>query len=156
MSNTATDARAIGDDVAEFSGGRPNRASLIFGRSMLRFNDCLFRLGDIGLGPCREQNQSAWQAEAPAPHYRLHTGQIGYLSALPDGRITVKAIYGSGVDSLLLFDPGTSTFQPVAHPEGRRINFAWRRPDGSLWVATSSPCRLEIYDGKTLDRKSVV
>src|ERR1017187_3777033 len=66
-SNTATDARAIGDDVAEFSGGRPNRASLVFGRSMLRFNDCLFRLGDIGLVPCREQNQSAWQAEAPAP-----------------------------------------------------------------------------------------
>src|ERR1039458_7931822 len=69
MSNTATDARAIGDDVAEFSGGRPNRASLVFGRSMLRFNDCLFRLGDIGLGPCREQHQSAWQAEAPAPPF---------------------------------------------------------------------------------------
>src|ERR1017187_1128190 len=57
-SNTATDARAIGDDVAEFSGGRPNRASLVFGRSMLRFNDCLFRLGDIGLGPCRKKIQS--------------------------------------------------------------------------------------------------
>src|ERR1017187_10046402 len=69
-SNTATDARAIGDDVAEFSGGRPNRASLVFGRSMLRLNDCLFRLGDIGLGPCREQNQSAWQAEAPAPPWK--------------------------------------------------------------------------------------
>src|ERR1035437_9572329 len=37
---------------------------------MLRFNDCLFRLGDIGLGPCREQNQSAWQAEAPAPPWK--------------------------------------------------------------------------------------
>ena len=28
---------------------------------MPRFNDRLFRLGDIGLGPCREQDQSASQ-----------------------------------------------------------------------------------------------
>src|ERR1017187_4718377 len=47
-SNTATDARAIGDDVAEFSGGRPCRAGLVVGRSMLSINGCPFRLGALG------------------------------------------------------------------------------------------------------------
>src|ERR1017187_2718840 len=37
---------------------------------MLSINCRLFRSGDIGLGPCREQNQSAWQAEAPAPPWK--------------------------------------------------------------------------------------
>jgi signal transduction histidine kinase/CheY-like chemotaxis protein len=106
------------------------------------------RLWFAGTENLIEFDGSAWRLHPLPPHYRLHTGQTEYLSALPDGRITVKALYGSGVDTLLLFDPGAGTFQPVAHPEGRRINLAWRRPDGSLWVATSSPCRLEIYDGK--------
>src|ERR1035437_7766335 len=53
------------------SGGRPNRGVDLFCcRSMLSINCRLFRLGDIGLGPCREQNQSAWQAEAPAPPWK--------------------------------------------------------------------------------------
>src|ERR1035437_511332 len=53
------------------SGGRPNRGVGLFCcRSMLSINCRLFRLGDIGLGPCREQNQSAWQAEAPAPPWK--------------------------------------------------------------------------------------
>src|SRR5438270_3459954 len=44
--------------VRRVSGGRPNRGVGLFcARSIRRFNDCLFRLGDIGFGPCREQGQ---------------------------------------------------------------------------------------------------
>src|ERR1035437_6098491 len=55
---------------------------------MLSINCRLFRLGDIGLGPCREQNQSAWQAEAPAPawkdaHQQAATDVVGVRIRYP-------------------------------------------------------------------------
>ena len=107
------------------------------------------RLWFAGTQNLIEFDGAAWRLHPLPRGYRLHTGATEYLSALPDGRITVKAFLGRLGHRLLVFDPKTGGFEPVTHPEGRTINLAWRRPDSSLWVATSSPCQLEIYDGKT-------
>src|ERR1017187_9824717 len=67
QTSTAQKARI---SVRRVWGARRNRGvDLSCCRSMLSINCRLFRLGDIGLGPCREQNQGAGQAEAPAPPF---------------------------------------------------------------------------------------
>jgi len=95
-----------------------------------------------------EFDGSAWRLHPLPAGYRLHTGPTEYLTALPDGRITVKG-FGPKGHVLLLYDPAKGSFEPVVTPAGRRIELAWRRADGSLWVATNAPCQLEVYDGKT-------
>jgi signal transduction histidine kinase/CheY-like chemotaxis protein/sugar lactone lactonase YvrE len=107
------------------------------------------RLWFAGTENLIEFDGSAWRLHPLPAGYSLHAGPTEYLSALPDGRITVKAIQRSFGHRLLLYDPKTGLFTHVTHPQGRTINLAWRRADGSLWVATSSPCRLEIYDGRS-------
>jgi len=107
------------------------------------------RLWFAGTQHLIEFDGAQWKLHPLPAGHRLHTGATDFLSALPDGRITVKTLYSVGGHKLFLFQPETSVFAPVTHPEGRTINLGWRRRDGSLWVATGSPCQLEIFDGKT-------
>jgi len=89
--------------------------------------------------------------------YSLPEGYSTYLwepyglCYLKNGKIAIRTINSV----LLTFDPETGEFQPVAHPEGRRISWIFPRSDRTIWVQAESPestrehfiYRLDIYDG---------
>jgi signal transduction histidine kinase/ActR/RegA family two-component response regulator len=88
-----------------------------------------------------------WRIQPLPRNYRMHPLHTDYLTALPGGRIAMKVLDGANADRLLAFDPESGAFETVSHPDGRRIDLAWRRRDGTLWVEVRNPCQLEIYDG---------
>jgi signal transduction histidine kinase/FixJ family two-component response regulator len=96
-----------------------------------------------------ELDGATWRIHPLPKDHRTHTALTENLTALPDGRIVVKGFQAETLNRLLVFDPKTRAWSYATHPEGREIGRVWRRRDGTLWVRTSAPCRLEILDGRT-------
>lgn len=93
----------------------------------------------------------------PEPYINI---LVGYSSMhpLPNGKIALQCHNSYQYPHLLLFDPGTESFETVPHPDGRFIRQLFPKSGGNLWVQTSDDGeggfrkpgeqRIEMFDGE--------
>jgi signal transduction histidine kinase/CheY-like chemotaxis protein len=94
-----------------------------------------------------ELDGADWHVYPLPPEYRIQTAHVYSLTALPDGRIAFKTGTSVSTNRLMAFDPNSSRFSLIDVPGGGSINVVARRQDGTLWVETLNPCRLQVFDG---------
>jgi ligand-binding sensor domain-containing protein len=89
-----------------------------------------------------------WRSYRLPEGMRTHTVQTESILVMPDGRILVKVLKGDVFEMVLILNPVTGQFRPLATPDDRQIALIAPRRDGTFWVCTK-PRRLYIFDGQT-------
>jgi hypothetical protein len=93
-----------------------------------------------------ELDGDTWRVHPLPPDTQTVPNQTSSLARLPDGRLAMTANRPGG-HFLLAFDPLRRTFAPLAHPAGLELLQLWRGRDDRIFVRTTRPCRLEVWDG---------
>jgi signal transduction histidine kinase/CheY-like chemotaxis protein/streptogramin lyase len=96
-----------------------------------------------------ELDGDTWRIHPLPDDVRTQTGQTASLAMLDDGRVAFTALEGLKVQRVMAYDPRTRTFSIVRHPEGRSLMYIWAKRGGNVWVHTMSPCRIDVWDGRT-------
>lgn len=89
----------------------------------------------------------AWRSYRLPEGMRTHTVQTDSIWEMPDGRVMVKVIRNEVTEMILILDPVTGRFQPLASPDQGQIGLVVARGDGTYWVWTK-PSSMYIFDGK--------
>jgi signal transduction histidine kinase/ligand-binding sensor domain-containing protein len=90
----------------------------------------------------------AWRSYQLPEGLRTHSVQTESILVMPDGRILVKVLKADVTELVLILDPGTGQFLPLAPPGESEIGLMAARRDGTFWVWIK-PRGMYIFDGKT-------
>jgi signal transduction histidine kinase/CheY-like chemotaxis protein len=91
-----------------------------------------------------------WTLRRVPAGFIVDPGPATNVAELSDGRIVVGATSAAdATDAAVVYDPATTAFLPLRHPDGRTIRMIGPASGGAAWVVTSvdADLRLERYDG---------
>lgn len=89
-----------------------------------------------------------WRSYRLPEGMRTHTVQTDAIWTMPDGRILVKVLKADVIEMVLILDPRTGLFCPLAGPDKSEIGMIVARHDGTYWV-WSKPRSVYIFNGTT-------